>query len=82
MYKYIRYEKNHTIFILSNNYSKISRFMKANNKKIKNIKNIKISSDTHYLLKKYCKKHGLKMFAFVELLIKDKCKSAKDIYGE
>tara|TARA_B100001778_G_C18580612_1_gene627224 strand:+ start:1308 stop:1478 length:171 start_codon:yes stop_codon:yes gene_type:complete len=56
--------------------------MKANNKKIKNIKNIKISSDTHYLLKKYCKKHGLKMFAFVELLIKDKCKSAKDIYGE
>ena len=82
MYKYIGGEKIHTIFILSNNYSKISRFMKANNKKIKNIKNIKISSDTHYLLKKYCKKHGLKMFAFVELLIKDKCKSAKDIYGE
>ena len=55
--------------------------MKANNKKIKNIKNIKISSDTHYLLKKYCKKHGLKMFAFVELLIKDKCKShlGKDV---
>ena len=56
--------------------------MKANNKKQKSIKNIKISSESHNLLKKHCKKHGLKMFAFVELLIKDKCKSSKDIYGE
>ena len=82
MYKYIRYEKNHTIFILSNNYSKIYLYMKANNKKQKSIKNIKISSESHNLLKKHCKKYGLKMFAFVELLIKDKCKSSKDIYGE
>ena len=82
MYKYIGGEKIHTIFILSNNYSKIPPYMKANNKKIKDIKNIKISVESHQLLKKYCKKHGLKMFAFIELLIKEKCKSARDIYGE
>ena len=56
--------------------------MKANNKKEKEIKNIKISVESHRLLKKYCRKHGLKMFAFVELLIKDKCKSVKEIYFE
>ena len=56
--------------------------MKANNKKEKEIKNIKISVESHQLLKEYCKKQGLKMFAFVELLIKDKCKSSKDIYFE
>jgi len=56
--------------------------MKANNKKEKEIKNIKISVESHQLLKKYCRKHGLKMFAFVELLIKDKCVSSKDIYFE
>tara|TARA_R110000824_G_scaffold332059_2_gene518682 strand:+ start:3198 stop:3365 length:168 start_codon:yes stop_codon:yes gene_type:complete len=46
------------------------------------IKNLKISVESHSLLKKYCKEKGLKMFAFVETLIKDKCKSKKDIYGE
>tara|TARA_R110001583_G_scaffold78660_2_gene213000 strand:- start:1 stop:168 length:168 start_codon:yes stop_codon:yes gene_type:complete len=46
------------------------------------IKNLKISTETHTLLKKYCNDKGLKMFAFVELLIKEKCKSVKDIYGE
>ena len=46
------------------------------------IKNLKISVETHYLLKTYCKQHGLKMFAFVEKLIKEKCKIKKDIYGE
>jgi hypothetical protein len=45
-------------------------------------KNLKISTETHLLLKKYCNKKGLKMFAFVELLIKEKCKAVKDIYGE
>ena len=54
----------------------------ANNKKEKKIKNLKISVEAHSILKNYCKKKGLKMFAFVELLIKDKCKSNKDIYGE
>ncbi len=34
------------------------------------------------MLKSYCKKHGLKMFAFVEKLIQEKCKGKKDIYGE
>jgi|TARA_R110000787_G_scaffold38113_8_gene96289 hypothetical protein len=46
------------------------------------IKNLKISSVTHSLLKIYCNKHGLKMFAFVERLILDKCSKKKDIYGE
>lgn len=46
------------------------------------IKNIKISTSTHAILKEYCQKHGLKMFAFVELLIKDRCKPKQDIYGE
>ena len=46
------------------------------------IKNLKISSEVHRLLKIYCTKHGLKMFAFVEQLILDKCSKKKDIYGE
>ena len=55
--------------------------MPSQHKKQK-IKNLKISTETHSLLKKYCNDKGLKMFAFVELLIKEKCKSVKDIYGE
>lgn len=46
------------------------------------IKNLKISVDVHSLLKTYCGEHGLKMFAFVEKIIKEKCKIKKDIYGE
>ena len=46
------------------------------------IKNLKISVDVHSLLKTYCSEHGLKMFAFVEKIIKEKCKIKKDIYGE
>ena len=46
------------------------------------IKNLKISLESHLLLKTYCNKKGLKMFAFVEHLIKTNCKSSKDIYGE
>lgn len=52
---------------------------KKNNK---NIKNLKISEETHLILKKYCQNNGLKMFAFIELLIKEKCKIKKDIYGD
>ena len=48
----------------------------------KNIKNIKIDSGVHKLLKDYCEKKGLKMFQFVEKLIKDKCSPKKDIYGD
>ena len=54
----------------------------TNNKNNKTIKNLKISEVTHSILKKYCKDNGLKMFAFVELLIKEKCKTKKDIYGD
>ena len=49
----------------------------TNNKNINKIKNLKISEGTHSILKKYCKSNGLKMFAFVELLIKEKCKQKK-----
>ena len=34
-------------------------------------KNLKITTKTHELLKQYCKKKELKMFEFVETLIKD-----------
>jgi|TARA_B100001094_G_scaffold77071_1_gene73451 hypothetical protein len=55
--------------------------MANKDKKVK-IKNLKISLESHLLLKTYCNKKGLKMFAFVEHLIKTNCKSSKDIYGE
>lgn len=45
-------------------------------------KNIKITPNTHQILKKYCEENGLKMFSFVEKIIKDKCKSIKDLYDE
>jgi hypothetical protein len=45
-------------------------------------KNLKITPKTHELLKKYCEENGLKMFAFVEKLIKEACTPKKDIYGE
>ena len=64
------YEKKHTIFILIN--------MSGHRK----IKNIKIDSRVHKLLKEYCQTHGLKMFQFVEKLIKEKCLVKKDIYGD
>jgi hypothetical protein len=50
-----------------------------NNKKIKNLK---ISSEVHSVLKKYCDKHGIKMYKFLENLILEKCKDKKDVYGE
>ena len=46
------------------------------------IKNLKISVESHEMLRKYCEKNGLKMYKFVETLIRDKCKDKKDIYGE
>ena len=45
-------------------------------------KNLKITTLTHEVLKKYCEENGLKMFAFVEKLIKEKCVKPKDLYGE
>ena len=41
--------------------------------KLKRNKNLKIDSVTHSILKKYCEANGLKMFAFVEKLIRDRC---------
>lgn len=52
------------------------------NIRMKRDKNIKITTKTHILLKKYCEDHGLKMFAYVEKLIKDKCSPKKGIYDE
>ena len=46
------------------------------------IKNLKINEESHSLLKSYCKSNGLKMFSFVEKLIKDNCSPKKEIYLE
>lgn len=48
----------------------------------KEIKNIKISPQSHDLLKSYCEKRGLKIYKFLENLIKETCTEKKDIYGE
>lgn len=49
---------------------------------MKRTKNLKITPATHELLKNYCEENGLKMFSYVEKLIKEKCKVKTDIYGE
>ena len=49
---------------------------------MKRTKNLKITPSTHKLLKEYCEENGLKMFAFVEKIIKEKCKKSTDLYGE
>jgi hypothetical protein len=49
---------------------------------MKKIKNIKISEESHNLLKKYCEDNGLKIYKFLELLIQKTCQKEKDIYGE
>jgi len=46
------------------------------------IKNLKISVESHKLLKSFCERKGLKMFRFVEKLIEENCKEDTDIYGE
>jgi hypothetical protein len=51
-------------------------------KEPKKIKNLKISVESHDILKKYCDKRGIKMYRFLENLIIEKCKEKKDIYGE
>jgi hypothetical protein len=48
----------------------------------KKIKNIKISEETHKMLKIYCEDNGLKIYKFLESLIKKTCEKKKDIYGE
>jgi len=55
---------------------------------MKRDKNLKITTKTHELLKKYCEENGLKMFGYVEILIKRNCvlkqnnNNDKNIYGE
>ena len=49
---------------------------------MKRSKNLKITPNTHKILKGYCEENGLKMFAFVEKIIKDQCKKPTDLYGE
>lgn len=49
---------------------------------VKRNKNLKITPTTHKLLKEHCEENGLKMFAFVEKLIKEACKKPRDLYGE
>lgn len=49
------------------------------------IKNLKISAEIHAKLKSYCNKNGLKIFAFIEKLIQENCKTIsneKNIYDE
>jgi hypothetical protein len=49
---------------------------------MKKIKNIKISEESHKLLKQYCEEKGLKVYKFLENLITKNCQKEKDIYGE
>ncbi len=49
---------------------------------MKRTKNLKITPKTHEILKKYCEENGLKMFSFVEKLIRDKCSPNKGLYNE
>jgi len=46
------------------------------------IKNLKISEESHTILKKYCQKRGLKIHKFLENLIIETCSEKKDLYGE
>jgi hypothetical protein len=49
---------------------------------VKREKNLKITPKSHEILKKYCENNGLKMFAYVEKLIRDACLPKKDLYDE
>jgi len=46
------------------------------------IKNLKISEETHSILKKHCMKKGLKIHKFLENLIIENCSEKTDLYGE
>lgn len=80
MYKY--YENQEKLYFTVSIYNMgrlFSAFILPMEKKIKNLK---ISVEAHDVLKKYCDKHGIKMYKFLENLIKEKCQVKKDIYGE
>ncbi len=46
------------------------------------VKNLKISKEVHDILKRYCEKRGIKIYRFLETLIREKCAAKKDVYGE
>jgi hypothetical protein len=48
----------------------------------KKVKNLKVSEESHTILKRYCDRNGLKMYKFLENMISEKCSDKKDIYGE
>jgi hypothetical protein len=48
----------------------------------KKIKNIKISVESHKILKDYCDNKGFKIYGFLENLIRVNCEVKKDIYGD
>lgn len=48
----------------------------------KKIKNIKISVESHKILKDYCDRNGFKIYGFLETLIKNNCSEKKDLYGD
>ena len=49
---------------------------------MKRTKNLKITPRSHKILKDYCEENGLKMFAYIEKLIRENCIKPKDIYGD
>jgi len=67
-------------YVFVNGENKFCLFSTMKTKK--EIKNIKISPESHETLKKYCDKRGIKIYKFLENLIMEKCKEKKDIYGE
>jgi len=49
---------------------------------MKEIKNIKISKESHKVLKTYCDKEGIKIYKFIEKMIYENCQVKRDIYGD
>ena len=63
------------------NFVILSSYLRRNTA-MKRDKNLKITQKTHEILKKYCEENGLRMFAYVEKLIRDKCSPKKGLYDE
>ena len=73
---------NFLIETLLEEFKKIKTNKKLESLIIEWTKNLKITPKTHQYLKKYCEANGLKMFAFVESLIREKCVIKKGLYDE
>jgi len=46
------------------------------------MKVLRINQDTHNALKEYCRRNGLKLNAFVEIILRKKLKSLEEQEGE